>query len=164
MEKEFIPYEIALALKELGFDEPCLGYYRKDNPILKFGEGLELVTRNYRCNVMHYPLKNSRYVAGSSAPDGYYYLTTSPTFSQAFRWFREKYDLVIEPCVPFQRLYSTEEDHFEILEFGYRIYSFDQYRGGLRDKIEWDGYDNSNEEEAELECLKKLIEIVTNKN
>ena len=109
---------------------------------------------------MHYPLKNSRYVAGSSAPDGYYYLTTSPTFSQVFRWFREKYDLVIEPCVPFQRLYSTEEDHFEILEFGYRIYSFDQYRGGLRDKIEWDGYDNSNEEEAELECLKKLIEIV----
>ena len=88
----------------------------------------------------------------------------APTFSQAFRWFREKYDLVIEPCVPFQRLYSTEEDHFEILEFGYRIYSFDQYRGGLRDKIEWDGYDNSNEEEAELECLKKLIEIVTNKN
>ena len=27
MEKEFIPYEQALALKELGFDEPCFGYY-----------------------------------------------------------------------------------------------------------------------------------------
>ena len=26
MEKEFIPYEQALALKELGFDEPCLVY------------------------------------------------------------------------------------------------------------------------------------------
>jgi hypothetical protein len=24
MKKEFIPYEQALALKELGFDEPCL--------------------------------------------------------------------------------------------------------------------------------------------
>lgn len=27
MQKEFIPYEQALALKELGFDKPCFGYY-----------------------------------------------------------------------------------------------------------------------------------------
>ena len=27
MNKEFIPYEQALALKELGFDEPCFGQY-----------------------------------------------------------------------------------------------------------------------------------------
>ena len=27
MKKEFIPYEEALALKKLGFDEKCYGYY-----------------------------------------------------------------------------------------------------------------------------------------
>ena len=27
MIKEFVSYEIALALKELGFDEPCFTYY-----------------------------------------------------------------------------------------------------------------------------------------
>jgi hypothetical protein len=27
MTKEFVSYEEALALKELGFDEPCFGYY-----------------------------------------------------------------------------------------------------------------------------------------
>jgi hypothetical protein len=27
MEKEFVPYQQALELKELGFDEPCLMYY-----------------------------------------------------------------------------------------------------------------------------------------
>ena len=27
MEKEFCTYEQAIALKELGFDEPCFGYY-----------------------------------------------------------------------------------------------------------------------------------------
>ena len=27
MEKEFVSYEIALKLKELGFDEPCIAYY-----------------------------------------------------------------------------------------------------------------------------------------
>ena len=137
MNKEFIPYEQALALKELGFDEEC-----------------------FRCKVIgqeHLYYTPTDY---DDFPEQKEKEVLIPTFSQAFRWFREKYDLVIEPCVPFQRLYSTEEDHFEILEFGYRIYSFDQYRGGLRDKIEWDGYDNSNEEEAELECLKKLIEIV----
>ena len=139
MEKEFIPYEQALALKELGFDEPCFGWFD--------GRYIASINRDY--------CKNSEE-----------WLSTihcaTPTFSQVFRWFRDKYNLVIEPCVPFQRLYSTEEDHFEILEFGYRIYSFNQYRGGLRDKIEWDGYDNSNEEEAELECLKKLIEMCKN--
>lgn len=31
MDKEFIPYEQAVALKELGFDEPCMAiYYSKD--------------------------------------------------------------------------------------------------------------------------------------
>jgi hypothetical protein len=26
MKNEFVPYDIALALKELGFDEPCFGF------------------------------------------------------------------------------------------------------------------------------------------
>jgi hypothetical protein len=30
MNKEFVPYEQALALKELGFNEPCFGYYNTD--------------------------------------------------------------------------------------------------------------------------------------
>ncbi len=138
MEKEFVPYELALKLKELGFDEECFSYYDLNNKPNFFGSDNLMDTHCVQVN--------------------------RPTYSQAFRWFREKYGLVIEPCVPFQRLYSTEEDHFEILEFGYRIYSFDQFRGGLRDKIEWDGYDNSNEEEAELACLEKLIEIVESKS
>ena len=31
MEKEFVTHEIALALKELGFDEECLGWYNFKN-------------------------------------------------------------------------------------------------------------------------------------
>jgi hypothetical protein len=31
MNKEFIPYEQALSLKELGFDEECFNYYDDDN-------------------------------------------------------------------------------------------------------------------------------------
>ena len=38
MEKQFVTYEIALKLKELGFDEECCAIYRKDRlyPILGF--------------------------------------------------------------------------------------------------------------------------------
>ena len=69
MEKEFIPYEQALALKELGFDEKCCAaYYKKyDNEI-----GYHKVHRDFN------------FVA----------LTVSaPLYQQAFRWFREKYQL-----------------------------------------------------------------------
>lgn len=31
MEKQFVPYEIALKLKELGFDEECFGYYSEQH-------------------------------------------------------------------------------------------------------------------------------------
>ena len=33
IENEFIPYEQALALKKLGFDERCFGYYGIENEV-----------------------------------------------------------------------------------------------------------------------------------
>ena len=62
VDKEFVPYEQALALKELGFNEPCLASY--------FHAGKRLHITEY----INY---------GE-------YTTLAPTFSQAFRWFREK--------------------------------------------------------------------------
>jgi hypothetical protein len=60
MEKEFVPYELAVKLKALGFDEPCFGAYHNEN---------------------YLDLKSEEY--------DYSYAVKSPTFSQAFRWFRE---------------------------------------------------------------------------
>jgi hypothetical protein len=34
MGKEFVPYELALKLKEIGFDEPCFGYYTSPTGLL----------------------------------------------------------------------------------------------------------------------------------
>jgi hypothetical protein len=65
IEREFIPYDRALALKELGFDEPCLAIYSfKD---LRIGIFSNL----------------------SSA----YNTILAPLYQQVFRWFREKYGL-----------------------------------------------------------------------
>jgi hypothetical protein len=112
MNKEFIPYEQALALKELGFDEPCFSYYTK--------EGLIKI-----------------YHQSDIYPD----FIPAPLYQQAFRWFREKYKAnTIITC--YSELGNAWKYHIpnEGGEQGFATY-----------------------EEAELACLKKLIEIVKNK-
>jgi len=124
MNKEFIPYAESLALKELGFDEPCFGY-NTDN---KFEFFADVRSFNTNSEFKFYP--------------------TAPTFSQAFRWFREKYDLL-----------SYVDG--QVLTTGEKVYDYVIVSDKLEesdDSRRWFTY-----EEAELECLKKLIEIVKNK-
>ena len=120
MESLFVPYEIALALKELGFDEPYCGLYCQGNYTVfnifgdKFNE--------------------------DDAID----LIKAPLYQQAFTWFRETYKL--HNIIDFNSsknnmwYYSTLNIEYNISETNKE--SFKTY------------------EEAELECLKKLIEIV----
>jgi hypothetical protein len=76
MEKEFVPYELALRMKALGFDEPCLAIHSNANP--KTG----LYTLNkYRLKLIK---------QGSQKNKG----VKAPLFQQVFRWFREKYRLL----------------------------------------------------------------------
>jgi hypothetical protein len=71
MEKEFVSYEIALALKELGFDEPCLMVY------------------NYKKQVI---LNNKiPYKERTNQPNPY--LCTAPLKQQVFRWLYQKLDI-----------------------------------------------------------------------
>jgi len=73
MNKEFVTYEQALALKELGFDEPCLFHTL----------GGEI---NFYRNTQDYFPKNDKNGIGFSAI----------LYQQAFRWFREKHNLFCE--------------------------------------------------------------------
>lgn len=70
MEKEFVSYEIALALKELKFDEECLAYY-------KGGLTNELIIEDTFGNIT----------------GRYKYRVTAPLYQQAFKFFREKYNI-----------------------------------------------------------------------
>jgi hypothetical protein len=70
MEKEFIPYEQALALKKLGFDEPCFGaFIGKEFKFFDFSNDL------------------NGYVNDKNLIIG------APLYQQAFRWFRERHKL-----------------------------------------------------------------------
>lgn len=116
MEKEFVPYEQALALKELGFDEPCLAWHNSKR----------LFINNYdNCN--------------SKMP--FEYCCSLPLKQQVFRWFREKYNLFgcidLQPAHWFVRIDDKIKNHY--------LLRFETY------------------EEAELACLKKLIEITKTK-
>lgn len=127
MKNEFVSYEIALSLKELGFNEPCFTYYKND----QLSNILELV-------------KNSEMENVNNEVDNY---ISAPTFSQAFRWFREKYklDSYIKPS-----LLGTKKV--------YDFYIWFTNKEGERDLFI--GMNNEyTYEEAELECLNKLIEI-----
>jgi len=65
MEKEFVPYEQALELKELGFDEPCLGFYERNQ---------ELIIQECFITDFHF----------------YSLQCVAPTYQQAFRWLYQK--------------------------------------------------------------------------
>jgi len=122
MEKEFLPYEQALELKKIGFDEPCFAYY----DVIK----MELDTIS--SEVCERLCKHDTHFK-------------APTFSQAFRFFRENYGL--------EGISQRAEDK---VWYKFSIYLY--LEDGKR--IRYGGYEYLTNEESELACLKKLIEIV----
>jgi len=120
MKKEFVPHEIALELKHLGFDEPCLSYYE--------GESF------------------SYHLASIKGDD---YIIPAPLFQQAFRWFRDKHNIV----------FYVNMVRCNMLYFVIHLKIDDNFKP--EDLSISQTYDNY--EEAELACLNKLIEIVKSK-
>ena len=119
MKKEFIPYEQNLEIRNLGFDEPFIGFYNIDLDVI--------------------PIDSEPYTTKSK--DG------AILYQQAFRWFREKHQCESSIIAMFLPYENYKEYQFiitytesEIVETNFNSY-----------------------EEAELACLKKLIEVVKNK-
>ena len=126
MEKEFIPYSEALALKELGFDEPCLNFYFRGEALIEM-------------KATHTFKEDSECVK-------------APLYQQAFRWFREKYNLhhsisILQRSCRYHFKIRTIECESDLKPFGDNKIIFED---GPRKKYE----------DIELDCLKKLIEIV----
>ena len=123
MEKEFINYIEALALKELGFDEPCFGRYCI---VTEWEEPTgEILIQMFDSNLLE---KN---------------LIKAPIYQQVFRWFREEYRL-------------TGLIEVGTQEFSYLIINDKWNRLCGTEPLKFNG----TYKEAELECIKKLIEIV----
>ena len=135
LEKEFVPHEPSLALKELGFDEPCFKKY-----IVGCLWSSPTTPEVYK----HIHSNSSDCLA--------------PLYQQAFRWFREKHDWQhsIEP---------TADQHSHQLGYNYWIWNYktgEEYHTMPKNRPSGD-WEYKSYEEAELACLIKLIEIVKNK-
>ena len=140
MQKEFVPYNIAVRLKELGFNEECFGsyYLNKDE--------------NYQEGKFDY--RGELNIEYSIYKENTYYIL-APIYQQAFRWFREKYNLY--PSI------NIYHDLWMCL-----------IKSTVRSETEVSGYivDTMNKgyptfktyDDAQLECLNKLIEIVESKS
>jgi hypothetical protein len=129
MKKEFVPYEEALALKELGFDEPCVFYVNKNN-------------ESFIYNFQTHPDEFIEWCGGN--------VIKAPTFSQAFRWFREKHNLR-----------SFVDTRVADVDKPYQwIYDYQVKTGNGITTEPYFSEDFKSYEEAELVCLKKLIELV----
>ena len=116
--KDFIEYQEALELKQLGFNEPCFGSWEVE-----------------KTNIPTYTHSVTKFYKNSDHPIG---KTSAPTYSQAFRFFRENY-----PHLNF----GFDKIHSESENYHYHI------------NYKWEFFEGSYEE-AELACLRRLIEIV----
>ena len=85
-------------------------------------------------------------VSGYSYSDSDNLLTQAILYQQAFRWFREKYDLFCYVELVGDRLF----DYMIIGDF-------------VEEEIDYEDGPFNTHEEAELACLQKLIEIVKTK-
>jgi hypothetical protein len=114
MEKDFIPYQEALELKQLGFNEPCLKYW---NGIGEYFGQNDWFNWNQAEKFVSIPL-----------------------YQQAFRFFREKYELFFW----IEKFHKNETYIFQIPPA-----NFTKIQGHY-----------TTYEKAEITCLRKLIEIV----
>jgi hypothetical protein len=116
LKSNLVPYQIALDMKSIGFDEPCFGTWDRPD---------KLWTGNPVNGILDIPED----------------IILAPLYQQAFSFFREKYGI-----------YSTIRPFSKgLTSFFTIVWESDDFTSGTKE---------FSYEEAELECLKKLIEIV----
>lgn len=172
MEKEFVPYELALRLKNLGFDVACFGYYENQDENLVINFNNLPLTENQKKRPGLYITDNRNSVLPQWA-------TSAPTFSQAFTWLRDKYKIyyALKPVIGSKNDY----DSYPILGWDYDIFktnigstnsfymdwevsewftaTLDRFEEG--DKLE-DLVEPKLYEEAEFACLETMVRILEN--
>ena len=131
MEKEFVTHEQSIALKELGFDEPCLAHFTKYS---KNGTPHLVVWEDYSKH------QDVNEMSG-------YGECLAPLKQQVFKFFREKYDLDSYISKQLPNIGSKFSDG----RFAYSVVINVMYYPFLT---------KASYEEAENACIDKLIEIV----
>lgn len=127
--KNFIPYDLAVKLKELGFDEECLAGYIH----LRGSNSWELAF--YKDRIINFNKTSNLYVS-------------APLWQQAFDWFEDRYNLYL--TIHGEALNGHRIGfYYSITEEGWI-----NFYESVDDDLIFD-----TKEEARQACLEKLIEL-----
>jgi hypothetical protein len=145
--KQFLQQKEARSLLNLGFDEPCIACYNYNNKKkLLFLEEPQTNSElhEYVEDLLNKELEvdNGDQIENFCQIESMFAFTT-PTFAQAFDWFREKYNI--------NAVISWRDD---LLNYDISLTEMKK-NGYFHYKENFKTY-----EEAELACLRKLISIV----
>lgn len=159
--KEFVPYELCIALREIGFDEKCIASRIEEYDwFIEFS--YDPVT-NSMIDKLTKELEEEREEGDEPIKD----VVAAPLYSQAFRWFRDEHGLHGEPIWDNDgKIYwffsITKIGNVDFLEGRHKyetpLTEDQNFHDGYPVVLKW----RESFEEAELACLKKLIEIVRN--
>ena len=143
MTNEFIHYEQALALKELGFEEDCLAFY------------ILCKSKNINTPLLQISKIESQKIidAVNNIFDVEY--TLAPLYQQSFIYFREKYNL--RGFIGFRPNVKQFDCHIYDMSLSGKEYVQQRTMEEYNKDPKVGTY-----EEAELECLKQLIKLVKN--
>ena len=128
MNKEFVNYEQALTLKELGFDEHCIGWY---NPQVNYKE---VTTDKYWAYHLTGDWKNFR---------------PAPLYQQVFRWFEDNQSMFIE------RIVTTNANEIVDIEYNIKSWRFPTITIEFDDS--YDSFDKNKAELACLIKLIEIV-------
>ena len=132
LNKDFLEYQEAFELKPLGFNEACFAFYQ-----VEYHENSPIMVDDDK----QYLISGFRTCRNSEIPNHY---ISAPTYSQAFRWFREKHNYHV--IIDFNQS-KNNKWYYGIIQIDHNI--------SISPDVEFETY-----EEAELAALKELIKTI----
>lgn len=146
MNKDFVLYPQAVALRDLGFNEPCLGFYDGKGDTTLYFNNLRDASGDFEL------FSNNKRLTWFGAP----------TYSQAFRWFRDVHKLHAE--IKWDPSYEYDPGQWSDAIYEITIVDVSFTKEWVAYSLDFQRADGKQltYEGAESACLDRLIEIVKN--
>ena len=147
IQSQFCSYEIALKLKELGFDEKCLGFWdvsQINNSCIELRYGMGIF-KSTSIELSKYP-KN----------------VLAPLWQQCIDWFKEKHDIFV--FIDMGKYYDSYEGAYPFQTWC-KIYKHKELINSItvRNKLDNENFIFYSYEEAREQAILKAIELCQKK-
>lgn len=142
LEKELVPTELALELREIGFDEFCMFYYEHNKPAPRFGLESRDIKNKSHFRIMRINAHKILQLKSNKID------IAAPSYEQIFSWFRGK---GLFHSITLVKDFKEDEILFSC-----------EIRNANTDIVTM--FSSNTYEEAKIELLKRLIKIYKDGN